>query len=54
MIKDKDCFVMGLFAGGLILCLLMLALPAKQACEVSVMYLGGKVEVVRYGVVKSY
>lgn len=51
---QKDSLIMGAFGGMLFLCFLMQALPSKQNCEVSVMYRGGKVEVVRYGVIAKY
>lgn len=49
-----DSYVAGFFIGCLSLCFLMMALPDKRTCEVSVMYRGGKVEVVRYGVVAKF
>ena len=49
-----DSYVAGFFIGCLSLCFLMMALPDKRTCEVSVTYAGGKVEVVRYGVVNKF
>jgi hypothetical protein len=54
IIKDKDSFVLGMFAGAFILCILMLAVPKRLNCEVSVARVGSQVEVVRYGVVNIY
>ena len=53
-VRERDCVVMGVFSGCLLLCFLMMVLPEKKTCEVSVMYQGGKVSVVRYGVVKTF
>ncbi len=49
-----DAYIAGFFIGCLSLCSLMLAVPDKKVCEVSVMKQGSQVEVVRVGVVKSY
>lgn len=54
IMKTKDVFVLGMFAGMFFLCVLMLAIPKPSSCEVKMMYDGGKVSVVRFGVVKSY
>lgn len=53
-VRERDCVVIGAFAGMLFLCALMLAMPKPVSCEVKMMYDGGKVSVVRFGVVKSY
>lgn len=49
-----DAYIAGFFLGCMALCALMLAVPDKKICEVSVMKAGSQVEVVRVGVVKSY
>lgn len=54
MIEDKDSFVLGIFAGFLILCFLMLALPEKRICEVSITKEGGHETTVHVGVVAKY
>ena len=33
---NRDCFVVGLFCGGLLCSLLMLLYPMPKACEISV------------------
>jgi hypothetical protein len=53
-ITKNDSLITGAFAGMLFLCFLMLAVPEKKTCEVSVTYSGGRVEVVRYGVMAKY
>lgn len=54
MIKDRDSFVLGIFAGAFILCVIMLAVPKRLNCEMRVYYQGARVEVVRYGVLEKY
>ena len=54
MSNRVDAYVAGFFIGCLAMCFLMMAVPDKKTCEVSVMYRGGKVEVVRYGVLAKY
>lgn len=54
MIKDRDSFVLGIFAGFLILCFLMLALPQKRICEISVTKEGGHETTVHVGLLTKY
>lgn len=49
-----DSYIAGFFIGCVAMCFLMLAVPDKKVCEVSIMKQGSQVEVVRVGVVKTY
>ncbi len=49
-----DSFVAGVFGGMLLLCVLMLALPTKKICEVSLYRNNGKTEHVHVGFISKY
>lgn len=53
-VRERDCMVMGVFVGCLGLCFLMLALPEKRVCEISVTKEGGHETAVHVGVVSRY
>lgn len=48
-----DAYAVGFFAGCLFLCALMLAIPKPTTCQVKMYYDGGRVQIVRFGVVKE-
>ena len=50
----SDSYIAGFFVGCFAMCMLMLILPEKKACEVSVYKMGGNVEHVRVGLVTKY
>lgn len=49
-----DAYIAGFFVGCLAMCLLMLGVPEKRTCEVSIMKQGSQVEIVHVGVVRKY
>lgn len=49
-----DAYIAGFFLGGMALCMLMLAVPEKRTCEVSIMKQGALVEHVHVGVVTKF
>ena len=49
-----DAYIAGFFLGCMALCMLMLAVPEKRTCEVSIMKQGSQVQVVHIGVLKTY
>jgi hypothetical protein len=49
-----DHYVMGAFVGMFFLCLMMLFIPKPTTCQVKMVYDGGRIEIVRFGVVNTY
>lgn len=49
-----DAYIAGFFLGCMALCMLMLAVPKPTSCQVKMYYDGGRVEVVRFGVVNTF
>ena len=49
-----DAYIAGFFLGCMALCMLMLAVPEKRTCEVSIMKQGSQVQVVHVGVVTKF
>lgn len=51
LMKCWDSFIVGMFVGGLVLCLAMLNWPEPKRCGVVISYGNGKVSHVQYGVI---
>jgi hypothetical protein len=49
-----DAYIAGFFVGCAALCALMLAVPEKRTCEVSIMKQGSQVQVVHVGVITKF
>jgi uncharacterized membrane-anchored protein YhcB (DUF1043 family) len=49
-----DAYIAGFFLGCMALCMLMLAVPEKKTCEISIMKQGSQVVVTHVGVVTKY
>lgn len=49
-----DAYIAGFFVGCVAMCFMMLAVPEKRTCEVSIMKQGSQVEIVHVGVIRKY
>lgn len=49
-----DAYIAGFFVGCVALCALMLAVPEKKSCEISVMKEGSQVVVTHVGIVTKF